>query len=208
MYEYVLSTLLISFSIFTGFLLVGYVRPKDMNEEEAKKFDEYTDQCLYEYSFLEELDNTPDSNLTIEQLNDLKNDILKMDLLYINQPIIMYYNNVNNSFSYYSNTDIQYKYLDIASRNYVIQKNCKQIYNKIKESEIIMNKPQSDASKMLNELFIKQQNKNNKKIIDKKMNKFIRVGSIYEYDYEKIKAPLEPSKNINILDYLKFTKKD
>ena len=210
MFDYVLATLLISFSIFTGFLLVGYIRPKDMDEEEAKKFDEYTNQCLYEYSLLEELDNTPDSNLTIDQLNDLRNDVLKMDLMYVNQPVIMYYDNLNNSFSYYSNTDIQYKYLDIVARNYVIQKSCKQIYNKIKESEIIKKTQpaQTEATKLLNDLFIKQQNKNNKKMIDKKMNKFIRVGSIYEYDYEKIKAPLEPCKNIGILDYLNFSKKD
>jgi hypothetical protein len=214
MYEYVLSTLLISFSIFTGFLLVGYIRPTDVDEEQGKKFDEHTNQILYEYILFEELDNEPESELNEEQLNDLKNNVLKMEILYINQPIIMYYDNTNKSFSYYSNTDILYKYLDIAARRYVLDYNCKQIYNKIKESEIdTKHEAQyqniSDASKLLNDLFIKQQKQNTKKIIEKKMNKFIRIGSIYEYEYETVKQPLlEPIKNVNILDYLKFFKRD
>ncbi len=209
MIDYALYVILMLFSMCTGFVLVGYIRPKDMDEEEAKKFDEYTDQCLYEYTLLEELDNAPDSYLIEEQLIELKTKYLTMTILYINQPIIMYYDNSNSSFSYYSNSDIHYKYLDIAARQYVLDNNCKQIYNKIKviEKESIT-PPVSEASKMLNNLFIKQQKPHTKKTVEKKMNKFIRVGSIYDYEYENIKKPLEPPKNVNVLDYLKFLKKD
>ncbi len=207
MFENILATFLMMFSIFTGFLMVGYIRPKDFNEEQAIKFDEYTDQFLYEYTLLEELDNEPDSNLNEKQLDELKDKVLKMTILYINQPIIMYYDNSNKSFSYYSNTDIHYKYLDVACRRYVLENNCKQIYNAIKESEII-NNPQSEASMKLNDLFVQQQKQSMKKMVEKKMNKFIRIGSIYEYEYEKVKPQVDPPKNVSILDFLKFYKKD
>jgi hypothetical protein len=206
MIEYALYVILTLFSMCAGFVLVGYIRPKDMNEEESKKFDEETDQLLYQYSFLEELDNAPESYLITEKLNDLNKNILKTTIPFIKQPIIMFYDNSNQSFSYYSNTDINYKYLDVIARQYVIENNCKQIYNNIKVSEIEAKTNSSEASKMLNELFIKKQKQNTKKTIEKKMNKFIRIGSIYEYDYENIKKPLEPPKNVNVLDYLKFLK--
>ncbi len=211
MYDYGLATILILSGMLTGFVLVGYIRPKDMDEEEAKQFDEYTNQLLYEYKFTEEIDLEPESYLIEEELNELKNKPLKMELAYINQPVIMYYDNTNKSFSYYSNTDITYKYLDIVARNFVLENRCKQIYNIIKESEITNEtekQPISQSSKMLNDLFVKQQRQHIKKKVEKKMNKFIRVGSIYEYEYENVKKPLEPCKNVNVLDYLKFLKRD
>jgi hypothetical protein len=209
MIEYALYVILMLFSLCSGIVMVGYIRPKDMSEEEAKQFEEHTNQILYEFSLLEELENEPDSYLIKEQLDELKTHILKMDIPYINQSIVMYYDNSNKSFTYYSNTDIHYKYLDVVARQYVLDNHCKQIYDAMKINEVETNNtPPSEASKMLNDLFVKQQKPNTKKSVEKKMNKFIRAGSIYDYEYENIRKPLEPPKNVNVLDYLKFLKRD
>jgi len=92
-----------------------------------------SNKLLYEYDpylleYLDEFNNMKTSVLSIDFLNSLKYKFLKH-----NSPkgeIIMNYNHLYSSFDYYckkSNT-IEFSYLDVVSRIYVVKNNCKNIY--------------------------------------------------------------------------------
>jgi len=92
-----------------------------------------SNKLLYEYDpylfeYLDEFNNMKTSVLSEDFLNSLKYKFLKH-----NSPkgeIIMNYNHLYSSFDYYckkSNT-IEFSYLDVVSRIYVVKNNCKNIY--------------------------------------------------------------------------------
>ena len=92
-----------------------------------------SNKLLYEYDpylfeYLDEFNNMKTSVLSEDFLNSLKYNFLKH-----NSPkgeIIMNYNHLYSSFDYYCKKSniIEFSYLDVVSRIYVVKNNCKNIY--------------------------------------------------------------------------------
>ena len=82
----------------------------------------------YFFEYLDELYELECCELTDEFLNSLQNKYLKQQTP--KGEIILKYNNLNSSFDYYCKKSnlIDFCYLDVVSRIYVVKNNCKKIY--------------------------------------------------------------------------------
>ena len=179
MLQYVATFLLYSFSIGFSFLFTGlFIKNLTLKElEEDAEEDRLALKRLeeenFEYKYLDEY----------EQLEEKP---------FLHVTIIMFYE--DGIFKYYSNTDVVYKYLNVACRKFVIENDAKKIYIVGKEDiipEIKMKEKEKESN-----LFV---TKPETVLFETKMNKFIRVGSIYDYnDKNNIKL----IKEIDILDFL------
>jgi len=194
MLQYVATFLLYSFSIAFSFLFSGlFIRNLTLKELEEdaeedrlalKRFDEENFQYKYldEYEQLEEKD-----------VPDLKDVTTTLEIPFLKVTIIMFYE--EGVFKYYSNTDVIYKYLNVACRKFVIENDAKKLYIVGKEDIVPEIKENEIESKSSN-LFI---TKPETVLFETKMNRFIRVGSIHDYnDKNNIKL----IKEIDILDFL------
>jgi len=78
--------------------------------------------------YLKEFKEMPDpcEELSKEKLDSLKNNIV-MELTPLGN-VIMYYDADKESFSYYSDSTIPYRYLEVIGRKYVITFQCKQLF--------------------------------------------------------------------------------
>ena len=120
------------FSLIFSTLFVSNCVYKTMINEFVEKYNSNT--LLYEYDpyfykFLDEYDLIQKQELTSTYLNSLGNKYIKEST-----PcgiIILTYNNENNSFDYYckKSNSIGFNYLEVVSRAYVVNFDCKTIYN-------------------------------------------------------------------------------
>jgi hypothetical protein len=208
LFNFLSTFLLYAFSIGFSFVFTGLiVKPKyatnqqiENEDDEEKKMLEHLEEINFEFKYLDEYEALPDKNETNEtnELNDLndinctnllKDKITTLDIPFLKVKIIMYY---DDAFYYYCNTDVVYKYLNVACRKFVIENNVKHLYIEKTESEEVKTKGVSS------DLFI---SKSDSVLLEKKMNKFIRVGSIH--DYETKHKNKKNIKEINISDFLK-----
>ena len=93
----------------------------------------YANKAIYEYDpylfeYLDEFNNIKNCVLSVDFLNSLKYKFLKHATP--KGEIIMNYNHLSCSFDYYCKKSniIEFSYLDVVSRIYVVKNNCKNIY--------------------------------------------------------------------------------
>ena len=99
----------------------------------------------------------------------------------------------DDTFKYYCNTDVMYKYLNVACRKFVIEYDVKKLYIDGQNEE-------HTTKSVHSELFV---TKAETKLLERKINHFIRVGSIHDYnDKNNIKLV----KEIDILDFLQMNR--
>lgn len=195
--SYLLANLLIGGSIVLGFLLTSrfiiYVNTEDSLSDEE-------DKGIHLNSFIEELDNEPMSNLSEEELDNLKNLTVCLNLSPLkNQDIRMFYDYKLDQFIYYSDSDLIYKYLDIVARYYILTYHCKQIYVELEESIVktIEKKVETVGP------FISK--KNDKTLLEKKHLHFLYKGNYQDYLRDKDKSDnITEKKEINILEFMKL----
>jgi hypothetical protein len=194
--QYIATIILYSFSMALSFLFVGvFIKPlslKDLEEDQAE--DELAlkrmDEQNFEYKYLDEYEQLEEKEIDFDLL---KNKETTLEIPFLKVKIIMFYDEEKDTsrFKYYCNTDVIYKYLNVACRKFVIEHDVKKLYNEGTIEEIMQKEVKSDS-----ELFV---TKAEIKILERKINNFIRVGSIHDYnDKNNIKL----IKEINILDYL------
>jgi hypothetical protein len=104
------------------------------------------------------IDNEEVVTLAREHITNEKLDRLKNSIIIEKTPlgnVILFYNNSRDSFEYYSDNTIPYRYLEVVARKYVVTFKCKQIYidmekeielaekklKEKKESNTVSNKP-------------------------------------------------------------------
>jgi hypothetical protein len=95
-------------------------------EEEEEEPEKKPQQTKPEDKYLEQYTKLESSPLSEERLETLKNTFLFESTPLGN--LIMYYDHSRESFTYYSDNTIPYRFLEIASRHYVVQNNCKAIH--------------------------------------------------------------------------------
>ena len=193
MIHYIATYALYGLSIIASFLFTGFIiRPLSLreledDEEEDKKAKKRIEEENFEYKYLDEYENLEERQLSDAELVELKDKETTLEIPFLKATIIMFY---DDSFKYYSNTNVIYKYLNVACRKFVIEHNVKKLYLDGNLEEVT-----NDSVK--SELFV---TKAETKTLERKINHFIRVGSIYDY---KDKHNIKLVKEIDILDFLK-----
>ena len=104
--------------------------------EERKPLPKYEDKYVDQYKKLEDVE------LSKEKLDSLKNSILMENTPLGN--VVMFYDNSRETFTFYSDSTIPYRYLETIGRKYVVMNNCKRIYvdmeEEIKEAKEIVDR--------------------------------------------------------------------
>jgi len=198
MLQYVATFLLYSFSIAFSFLFSGlFIRNLTLKElEEDAEEDRIALKRLeeenFEYKYLDEYEQLEEKDLP-----DLKDITTTLEIPFLKVTIIMFYE--EGVFKYYSNTDVIHKYLNVACRKFVIENDAKKLYIVGKEDIVPEIK---ENEKIESNLFI---TKPETVLFETKMNRFIRVGSIHDYnDKNNIKL----IKEIDIIDFLQNNMND
>jgi len=185
-------------SIIASFLFTGFlIRPlslRELNDDQTEedKANKRMEEEMFEYKYMDEYEKLEDREISEEELVALKNKETTLEIPFLKVTIIMFYDEL---FKYYSNTDVIYKYLNVACRKFVIEHNVKKLYIDGNVEEVTTNPVKS-------ELFV---TKAETTTLERKFNNFIRVGSIYDY---KDKHNIKLVKEIDILDFLKSCKID
>ena len=119
------NTNMIHFVIFIkeklSFLLLEKSEPEQSQDPIIEKALE-----KYEDKYLELYRKTESTLCSDEKIEGLKNTILMENTPLGN--VIMYYDKSRETFIYYSDSNIPYRYLEVISRKYVIMNDCKQIH--------------------------------------------------------------------------------
>lgn len=189
-FNYIATFALYGFSFLASFLFTGFLikplslRELEDDEEEDKRLKKRIEEEFFEYKYLDEYEKLEERDLTENDLIQLKETTLEIPFL--KTTIIMFY---DDTFKYYSTTDVMYKYLNVACRKFVIENNVKKLYLDGSVEEITKDSVKS-------ELFVTRAET---KTLERKFNSFIRVGSIYDY---KDKNNIKLVKEIDILDFL------
>lgn len=97
----------------------------------------------FEDKYLENYENMEDSDLTQEEIEGLSNNYI-MEYTPVGN-VIMQYNHKKESFLYYSDNNIPFRYLEPIGRKYVIVFKCKQLFIDMKE-ELEKSKTQNNVS--------------------------------------------------------------
>jgi hypothetical protein len=189
---YLQCIILYMFSISVGLYITTLLLPNkqyDMSEEIEleKEMIEHCKQIMFEQMYIDEINELEDCSSSIID----KNNIVTLDIPFLNNTIIMYYD--NDAFYYYTKGDIIYKYLNVACRKYVIEYNCKHLYVDDDSSKLIETIDTDN-----NNIFIK---KIEKPMLYKKCNKFILRGSLEDYEKTLI------TNNENDIDIIEFLSK-
>jgi len=116
-------------SFFLGALFNAIERLLGINEEdEDDPVVPENPEIPFVEKYLKEFKSMPDpeEELSTEKLQSLKNNILMEQTPLGN--VIMYYDGDKESFVYYSDLNIPYRYLEVVGRKYVITFQCKQLF--------------------------------------------------------------------------------
>lgn len=191
---YLISLLLHLISMVGGFYIATLMLPNynklNMNEEELLE-EEMIEHCkrhMFTNMYLDELEVLEDSDSS-KCIN--KKDVITLDIPFLNNTIIMFYDSDKEAFCYYTKGDVIYKYLNVACRKYVIEYKCKHLYSE-GESQIVKT---LDTIKE-NSMFVK---KVERQLLHKETNKFILCGSLEDYYKSLI---VTEDNDIDIIDFL------
>jgi hypothetical protein len=141
---------------------------KAEEKEKAEKAKaEEKEKIKYEDKYLEQYEKMESLVLSEDRLETLKKTIL-----FENTPLgnlIIFYNHSRESFTYYSDNAIPYRFLEVASRHYAIQNNCKSIH-------VHMLTELSEAEKKMQEKKDKKQQQENQHQAASKPNAGAYIG--------------------------------
>lgn len=195
--HYIATYSLYTISIFMSFLFTGFlikpltIRQLEEDEEDDKKAMKRLEEENFEYKYLDEYEQLEENEITLYELLELQHKEITLEIPFLKATIIMFYE--DDTFKYYCNTDVMYKYLNVACRKFVIDYNVKKLYIDGQHEE-------TKTDSVHSELFV---TKAETKKLERKINHFIRIGSIHDYnDKNNIKLV----KEIDILDFLQMNK--
>ena len=116
----------------------------ESKEEEPPK------PILFEEKYKEEYKKAEDTELSKERLEQLKNSIL-MERTPLGN-VVMYYDSSRETFIYYSDSTIPYRYLEVVARKYVVTNRCKKLYidmeKELKEAQEKLEKKQKEEERL------------------------------------------------------------
>ncbi len=106
---------------------------------------------VFEEKYKEEYKKAEDFEVSQERLEQLKNSILIETTPLGN--VVMYYDSSRETFIYYSDSTIPYRYLEVVARKYVVKNRCKKLYvdmeKELKEAQEKLEKKQKEEEERL-----------------------------------------------------------
>jgi hypothetical protein len=145
----------------------------------------------YEDKYIEEYKKIDSIVLSAEHLESLKHTFLIENSPFGN--LMMHYDHSRESFIYYSDNTIPYRFLEVASRRYVIQNNCKSIH-------VSMAHELTEAEKKLQEKKQKEKEKELEKEKDKTSEEPIKknvFAKLKNYNTSSVRAPNSTKQKAN-----------
>ena len=146
------------------FLYLEKVETKQIPEQVPEKIPE-----KYEDKYLDVYKKTDSVFCSDEKIEGLKNMILMENTPLGN--VIMYYDKSRETFIYYSDSNIPYRYLEVISRKYVVMNNCKQIHvdmeQEIKEAQEKLEQKKQEEEEKKKQLEQNPDEKNSSTIVKK-----------------------------------------
>lgn len=137
-----------------SFLLLENNEPEKTLEPVPEKIPE-----KYEDKYLDIYRRTENVACSDEKIEGLKNTILMENTPLGN--VIMYYDKSRETFIYYSDSNIPYRYLEVISRKYVVMNHCKQIHvdmeQEIKEAQEKLEQKRQEEEEKKKQLELEQQ---------------------------------------------------
>jgi len=146
---------------------ISFLFLKDSEKEEIPEPEEVPEKIpqKYEDKYLEIYKKTETVFCSDEKIEGLKNMILMENTPLGN--VIMYYDKSRETFIYYSDSNIPYRYLEVISRKYVVMNNCKQIHvdmeKEIKEAQEKLQQKKQEEEEKKKQLEQLEQQKNDEK---------------------------------------------
>jgi hypothetical protein len=192
LFQYAATCILYTSSILFSFLFAGlFIRPLSLkeleeDEEENKQFLKRLEEENFEYKYLNEYERLEEKEVDLSQLKETM-----LEIPFLKATIIMFYE--DETFKYYCNTDVIYKYLNVVCRKFIVENDAKKLYVDGIKEEV-----KTDSVK--SNLFI---TKSEITTFERKINRFIRFGTIYDYNE---KHNIKLVKEIDILEFLKYCK--
>lgn len=194
-----LNLLYIFISMILGgiFTALFCLRDKNKNKNNKKeiKLEEYLDKGNLE------LKNLLEEDISDERLKEISKEFIEE--ITPNGLVRLSYNKDKESFTYYSNEDIAYKYLEVVSRLFVIKYNVKKLYinyveELIKARDIKLKKNINLTTKE-NSIYAISKNKKLPEntefyITPEKSNTYIKLGKIKDLIEEENKKSREINK--------------
>ena len=200
-----------TFGIFTfGYLIstitVGYLSYVPLAD------DDDDDDLEYENMISNNFINLNDVDLSDNYVNDLKNKFSR-EMTFNGEEVIMCYNNETESFNYWSNTkNVYFSTLELLSKKYVIDYNCKKLYQYTKPEQpgvdaeqpgVDAEQPGVDAEQPGDKINVfanfKKYNKTKNKIDEVVKNRYSYRGKIddWELDIKKTQLKEDIADSIN-----------
>ena len=155
---------------------------------------------VFEEKYKEEYKKTEEFELSKERLEQLKNSILLENTPLGN--VVMYYDISRETFIYYSDSTIPYRYLEVVARKYVVKNRCKKLYvdmeKELKEAQEKIEKKQKEEKEQikLDEENKEKNEKEGRTAPPTKKNVFAKLKS-YNRD-NSLKAAGIPSDNKSV----------
>ena len=227
MYHYILSAQLYILSFLFSFYLSSLLitnKYANVDTSDTDKLEQemitHCNNYMFQFKYLDELNEVDICFNNVVK----KENTTTLEIPFLNNKIIMFYDTERGAFCYYTKGDVIYKYLNVACRKYVIEHNCRHLYLELdrlhsdtvtKDTDLTKDTNKdttikdTESNKMkssnlfVNSLFVK---KNEKTLLVKNVNKFISVGSIEEYEKSLLANNLNV-KNISFSDYLLLNSK-
>jgi hypothetical protein len=198
-----LNLLYIFISMILGgmFTVLFCLRDKNKYNKKEIKLEEYLDKGNFE------LKNLDEEDIDDERLEEISKEFIEE--ITPHGLVRLSYNKDKESFTYYSNEDIAYKYLEVVSRLFVIKHNVKKLYiNYIEEiikARDIKLKKQENLTIHENSIYAISKNKKlpentNFYISPEKSNTYIKLGKIKDLIEEESKKSREILKENNRKD--------
>ena len=190
-------------------------------------------QNIYINPELKKTEYENDNQMFLKGLKEVDLHFHETIPFHYNKELILFYNDENESFDYYSaNSDIHYKFLNATCRSYVLKYHCVNLfqdemdikkfslddeededYEKIEESEHEETEEEDyETKKTRNSIFYvkktRQTKEKKKRIKEKKINKFIYKGNMTDYYNEYLTDKKELSQNMSYQEYKQLNEED
>lgn len=107
-------------------LLKGFGEDDDTIEEQQEQKEEKKAPIKFEDKYLEKLKATEEKELTKEKLDSLSNSFVMENTPQGN--VVMFWDNKRDTFSYYADHLIPYRFLEVVGRKYVLTNDCRKLF--------------------------------------------------------------------------------
>ena len=168
MYNFIFYMLFYQFMVlFVVFVVNAYKEVEKEIEEEEEE--EQIKVIPYEDKYKDKLkakDKLSEDKLSDTFLDNLNNSFVMETTP--NGNVLMFWDNERASFTYYSDTSIPYRYLEVVARKYVIMNNCREIYFIMEEQLKPLKKEEIVEKKEEKNVFAKLKSYNQSSILDTK----------------------------------------